>query len=160
MYSAKWTQKDRKGDIELICSIKPSEDLPQFDHVDVTVNNTSNRSINFDLDLKIFKQDGLLIMPKYQIQREIVDDFRQAINYMPPMGVSTSERDDHFLIATSLKKGVTLLQNDRLTDILDENAMILMTKEDLVLSCEVLVRSDDFIEGMLIRKIDLPVSRR
>lgn len=160
IYAAKWQRKDRKADIEVICSVKPSKELPQFDHIDLTIINKSNTSINFSVDLKIFKQGDLWIMPKYKIQRKLTNDFKDTIRYPPPIAVSNLDRDDHFLVATGLRRGITLFQNDHLQDILEENAMILMTNENVVFKCEVLVRSDDFTQGMLIQNIELSAQRR
>ncbi|WP_138479654.1 AlbA family DNA-binding domain-containing protein [Dyadobacter bucti] len=160
IYAAKWQRKDRKADIEVICSVKPSKELPQFDHIDVTIINKSNTSINFSVDLKIFKQDGLWIAPKFELQRELAKDLKEAMYYTPAIAISNLQRDNHFLVATGLKNGITLLQNDCLQDVLEENAMILMTSEKVVFKCELFVRSDDFTQGMLIQNIELSAQRR
>ncbi|MCE7070937.1 ATP-binding protein [Dyadobacter sp. CY327] len=160
IFSVKWQKKDRKEDLELICIVKPVKDLPQFDHIDVNIINKSNTSINFHVDVKIFKQDGLEVFPKYLIQRGLASNYEEVYSIQPSIGVFNEERRDHFLVGTALKKGVTVLQNYGLRNLLEENAIIVIQSEAMKIRCQIVVRSDEFTEGSLVQEVDFSVRRR
>lgn len=161
IYQTKFILKDRKDDL----TIKPYFNSPEdFDlpgrgvkYLDVEIINNSNRSINIDVEMKVYKGENYYLMTESVLKKKLrkikaknssVHDL-QTIDFLN-IHVNFSEKEDFVLIARNM--AINLSQNSSEKDIFDQYLYVLQEQSNEV-RAEIIIRSDDFTEGALIQEL-------
>ena len=156
IYQKKMRGVDRKLDIITRCMIKDSSSAKGFKYVDVTVFNVSHASIKIDVELRIRRRPGLLVSPLHHVQRKLVENDNNLAphekmianaSYLPSMTSSYKILEDCYKIETHGQSRL-IKQESSIEDVLGQNAIIFVDNQDVDLQCEIIIRSDDFTEGM------------
>lgn len=180
IYKKRYTQADRKSDLRVSVSIMPSDDDEvssyDLDCVDVSIENVSTRSINLDVEMKVFtSEDNIQIIPEHDFKKEL----RESINekrrtdgieliphyLMPSISLSVfTQRFDGYLVASLNRRlgedtPVMISQSDRREFVFEKSLLVLATQTGEVKG-EVTIRSDDFSEGPLILPFSIAYSKR
>lgn len=168
IYSHRFAKKDRRGDLEVVPYIQKSGDdeLTELglDYVDIEIRNNSLKSIDFDVQMKIFKVQGLNIVSENVLLKKLEEQRHESERRNNPYGmilptalgfsmdVSMTEDDNFFLVTRDKRRGertaLSISQHDNFRDVFCCNSIIL-TETAVVLKGEIIVRSDDFTEGVL-----------
>lgn len=175
IYTAKMNKSDRKSDIKIIAYIRKSTDnlLHQFDSnfFDLDIENLSKKSIDFDIELKIFKSQDYKIISKVDFKNELEDKIRKKQNAKSPFSIALpsftpretnfhlqfEELDDYYLIRRNKMRtertSFTIAQMDKERSVFFESIYVL--GEYNKLRGEIIIRSDEFYEGVFIKDIEI-----
>jgi hypothetical protein len=162
IYEAKYKALDRKSDIKITPYSKISKDelLSPYDlkYLDIEIENTSNKSIDLDIEMKVLLRKGYRLINESVLKRELRKKTQNTsplthsfdpIIEMPNLNVKFVESGDHILVASSLK----IEQNSKIDDIFEGVVCVLQEKSNRILA-EVCIRSDDFTKGALIVQLE------
>ncbi|WP_051935912.1 helix-turn-helix domain-containing protein [Salegentibacter sp. Hel_I_6] len=170
IYKTRYISKDRKQDIEIKAYYgKPGEnsELYTFDinYIDIEIINNSNKSIDFDVEMKVNKNDLFQLIPEGQLVKEIKEQDRKRnshfgvnLDFHTPifnLDISFQEEDDFVSIeryTRSNKTAISLPQNSKEIDVFQGHLFVLQ-KEINKIEATVIIRSDDFTNGALIKQI-------
>ena len=173
IYHSNFQKKDRKS--ALIISphfgFSSNEELATLNvmYLDISIENSSNCSIDFDVEMKVMKNKSFDLIS----EKDLLDELnRQKTKKFSPFDLGVSipdfnpvsfhtdieESEDHLLMSRSKmryeKTAVTLAQTQIEKDIFDQNLLVIL-EEPVIISVEVLIRSDDFTEGPLIASFEV-----
>lgn len=164
IYEAKIGLKDRKPDIKIFILLVPST-VSYLRSVNVIIENTSNRSITLDVDLKLLNGVNELISA-FELQQESYD--KGLSRYMPhsfgppPMPnilVNFTRKSDHVYVSRNDTRGITIQQNSEYDDVFMEEVFVVADQYDQYnISGELIIRSDDFTGGALVKKFTLNIT--
>ena len=167
IYRAKFTLKDRKDDL----TIKPYFNFPEDEelslyedlrYMDVEIINNSNKSIDIDVEMKVYKGENYKLITEPELKEKLREKkegsgFGFDLPTVPSVNfhIDFSEEDDFVIISRDILSGktaISLPQNDSEKDVFDQYLYVL-EKEPGVVKAEIIIRSDDFTEGVLIREL-------
>lgn len=169
IYKDKHLQKDRKSDFKITPTLGYFDLYPSTDilikKLDLTIENLSNQSIDFDIEMKVYKNECCRFLSHYDFQK-IKDKnnkssmFSIAPGILPNFRVSIKEKEAYFMISRTMfqrtKTTMTIAQNETIYDVF-ENELLVIASESCSINIEVTVRSDDFTEGSLNQKFEVEI---
>ncbi|MEP6262829.1 MAG: ATP-binding protein [Gillisia sp.] len=171
IYKNRYALKDRREDIDIKAYYgKPGENSELYNwdinYIDIQIINNSNKSIDFDVEMKVNKSDFFELIPEDQLVKEIKEknrkknshfgvnfDFVQAPIFNLDIGFK--EEDDFVIIERyprANKTAITLSQNSMENDIFQGHLFVLQ-KEFNEIEATVTIRSDDFTNGALTKQV-------
>lgn len=170
IYKKRLEKSDRKSEISVESVIKIPENEEYSDlnlrYIDINISNLSNKSIDLNVEMKIYKNDTQTIIYEEDFQREMQrqewekNDNMLTRSFSPTafINLHTSSKEDENQITILLntrnqKSAITLNQNSKEFDIFCQNLLV-FSKEKINLEGELIIRSDDFTEGALIEKLN------
>lgn len=165
----KLKQKDRKAELTITPSINYFRELPlseeiNFKILDIDIQNLSNKSIDVDIELKIYKNDYCKIITNTEFERMMNEQFSNrsimANVVLPNFHVENEENEEYFIFRRTklrnMKTAVSIAQNETEKEIFG-NEIIIIHKETGIVLIEVTIRSDDFIEGALKQRFEVKI---
>lgn len=178
IYETKYTQRDWKSDLELSCKIKNgfveySSTKWKVKLLELSIENLSNKSISFLVDLKIEKNPSFDVETTYHLQhkirehREFIRDYSsygatyaqqpiqnwgaiEIINFNNHRVVSRIKNRNH-------EKEITIPQKATKEDIFEGDLILILKETKIIINIEVKISSDDFTSGPLIEKFSLEI---
>jgi hypothetical protein len=167
MYRDKHLQKDRKTDIAITPTLGYFDLYPSSDilvkNLDLTIENISNRSIDFDIEMKVHKNECCMFLSHNDFQK-IKDKnkpssmFSIAPGILPNFRVSIKEKEAYFIISRTMfqrtKTTMTIAQNETFTKVFHGDFLV-VKKDPCKINIEVTVRSDDFTDGALQQEFQI-----
>jgi hypothetical protein len=174
IYSHRYSKQDRSGDLGISIYVERSSDdelnYLGLDCIEIEVKNNSAKSVDFDVQMKIFKVEGLDIVPENVLQKQIEEQRHEEQKRKNPysmilptalgfsMDVSISDEEGFFLVTRDKRRGdrtaVSIPQNDSYRNVFCCNAIIL-TEKTVSLKGEIIIRCDDFVRGALVKTFDM-----
>ncbi|PWJ97390.1 putative DNA-binding protein [Flavobacterium araucananum] len=162
---------NRQEDIDVVPVIgKPSnKEINKWDvkYLDLKITNKSNKSIDIDVEILLKKSQDYEILLEDDFLREIQrqenlqkksSPFLSSV-YLNPivsnMYITSRENETEFIVERNQLKqkfALTLPQNSVNDNVFLESIILLERKSNLI-EAQVLVRSDDFTKGALIKNI-------
>ena len=169
IYETRFTDKDRKGDLVIETYFAASDDfatdkLLKWDikYLDIEIINQSNKSIDFDVEMKVFKGDGYELITKEELKnktRKKSNDFGIDFELIQPpiinMHIDFKEENEYVLISRNTlarRTAVSLPQNSSEKDIFCQHLFVL-DKAANEIKAKLTIRSDDFTEGLLVKEL-------
>lgn len=170
IYRNRFTEKDRKNDlvIESYFSTSDNEEIINFGvkYLDIRIENQSNKSIEFDVEMKVYKSENLGLISEDELIKKIREREKRpnrgfGINdeiiqpQMLNLNVHLEENDSFILISRNRfksKAAINLAQNSFELDIFCKYLLVLGENADEI-KAELTIRSDDFTEGPLIKEL-------
>ncbi len=167
IYKTRYTAKDRKGDliIEPYFATSDDDELSKCNikYVDITIRNNSNKSIDFDVEMKVFKGDGYNLITEDELKRELRKIKKRSTSLgidfemIQPQNlqIDFKEEKDYVLITRNClarRTAISLPQNSPEKDIFCQHLFVL-DEEEHEIKAELTIRSDDFTEGLLIKEL-------
>lgn len=170
IYKKRYSSKDRKGDLQLEAFIADVNDdeLSQYNlyALEMSIQNTSTRSIDFEVDLKVFTNEEVRIVTdrdlKIEMQENENERRQQAgldvpihLHIMPPISFDlNTEYLEGCLIASRTKRigeraSVSIPQHAK-EEFIFQRALIILADRGATIKGEVTIRSDDFPDGPLV----------
>ncbi len=172
IYKTRFSEKDRKNDLIIEVYFKTSDDdeIAPWDikYIDIKITNQSNKSIDFDVEMKVFKNDKYGLFSEDELIKKIKEKQKKK---SPPTGVNFNiiqpsvsimnlnidyqNKKDYIIIARNRlakKTGISLAQNSSESDIFCKHLCVLGKDIDEI-RAELIIRSDDFTEGPLIKEL-------
>lgn len=166
IYQNRFLQNDRKTDIKIYPTLESFEEFPSDDELtvkllDLDIENTSNKSIDFDIELRIRKDEKYAIVTNTEFQRKMNEQsspFGIITPILNNLHVDNEEDELHFIFKRTrlrnMKSAVHISQNEIDTEIFGKEILIIFTKKSK-LNIEVIIRSDDFTGGALTQKFEI-----
>lgn len=170
IYKKRYQQKDRKSDIRItpvtgVCEEFSNEEVT-VNYIDLSIENTSNKSLDFDVEMKVYKCSKGIISTCVDIRREM-QRRNIAISSTGPSStlgnifVAFREEDDFVAIEGALirpgsKTTMSIAQHDSIAFAFDKELVVFL-EEPCSFDIEVTVRSDDFSAGALTEKFVFPI---
>lgn len=169
IYETRFTQKDRKSDLEIEGYFGTPDDIEipknTLKYVDLKVTNKSNKSIDFDIEIKFQQNKKCPIV----LRSEFIYDFNKSqrkdsshFAYYTPtfpyenFNVDFKEYEDYVIISRNIrpqkKSAITLKQHSIMGDIFFQELLVLNLDVEEI-NAEVTIRSDDFTEGPLVKEL-------
>lgn len=170
IYKKRFSEKDRKNDlkIETYFAVTDNEKIAKWDikYIDLKIINESNKSIDFDIEMKVFKNDYYELISEDELEKEINKKNRKKSNgfggnfeliqpQLMNFNINFQEKEDYFLISRNgkfNKTAISLAQNSSENDIFCKHLFIL-TKDADEIKAELTIRSDDFTEGSFVKEL-------
>jgi hypothetical protein len=179
IYATRYQNVDRKSDLDIISYIeKSNEDIISdfnLNFFDVKIENRSSKSIGFDIELKIRKTEGLIVLTSYDAKielRRLQQEANSVITrsglgsiYYPelnPFNISIDNIEDHFIATLMLLRDKTnsvILNQKSKDESIFNKEIILITTAPVTVSGEIVLRSDSFTEGPLIKEFSLSIDK-
>ncbi len=183
IYKAKNQKRDRKSSLIIKpCSGRSTNEKiskTNLKYFDINIENQSNQSIDLDVEMKVFKGDNYYLLSEREVWDILSSRKEEGLSAysgdilrysppkieIPPHSFDTHiERHDSYLsISRSKTKfqktAIQLSQLDIERDVFHKTLFI-VSEQPVKIAVEVIIRSDDFIEGPLIEKfeIDYPIN--
>lgn len=167
IYKNKLQQKDRKSDLKITPVLADFEDFPSDEEItvktlDLNIENISNKSIDFDIELKVNRVEGYAISTKTEFE-ELMN--KQTSGYpfrvnaiLQNFHIEKEEKEEYFVFRRTklrnMKTAVSIAQKEPEIEIFGKEILIIVTKPSKF-GIEVTIRSDDFTKGALIRNFVL-----
>jgi len=132
--------------------------------LDINIENKSNTSIDFDIEIKVFKSNYYKIIANTEFERIRKE---QSSNYLyggnvilPNFHVDYEEDEEYFIFRRTklrnMKTAVSLSQNEPEKEVFGKEILIIFN-EPCKVSIEVTIRSDDFTDGALLQKFEVDI---
>lgn len=170
IYKTRLTNKDRKGDLVIDAYLATSSDdeLSQLDikYLDIKITNQSNKSIDFDVEMKVFKGLDYELISEYELKEKLRKSRKKSSSFgidldiiqpqIKNLHVDFQEEDECVFISRNRlarKTAITLPQNSFEKDIFCQH-LFLLEKEQHEIKAELIIRSDDFTEGLLREELN------
>ncbi|MCT4636206.1 MAG: ATP-binding protein [Bacteroidales bacterium] len=161
IYRNRYTKIDRKDDIEINTYLRYSDNSKLIGfkgyirYFDIEIINKSNKSISFDVELKVYKDSDFELFREddlIEVLRDrnnlVIADLITNGEYIYD-GVSFSD----MLSFTMLNKSnINVSQDSSISDVFNRNLYVL-ADEECEVNAEIVIRSDDFTEGPLVKKL-------
>ncbi|WP_276499091.1 helix-turn-helix domain-containing protein [Pontibacter litorisediminis] len=174
IYASKYKAKDRKEDLEITTcfGIPENQELTNFDvrYLDLDIENLSNQSIEFDIEMKVFRPHTGLLISQTDLTREIRNNSYNGfggVMYHPVISNLYVSFDDHEGSLTVIrnrlrhnKTAVALPQRSKEKRIFDEQLLAIFSSEEdkpKIIKAEVILRSDNFIDGCLVKEVEFHI---
>lgn len=179
MYNLRHTAlKDRKNDLSFRFSTVPftEPDLrkERYRNIKIDAINSSKKSIEFDVEVRIIKSPQYRVMLTQELERKIEDEKRDATTrsflHSVSMGISSPSiflntyvehtNNIHYDVFERTPKNqdkvaVKVKQEAKEKDIFNSQIAIFFENPTEV-ELEITARSDDFVEGPLVSKYTIP----
>lgn len=169
IYQTRFTEKDRKEDLKIETYFAASDDdeLTKWDvkYIDLEITNQSNKSIDFDVEMKVFKGEGFEFIAEDELKKKLKktkkknSSFGIQVEMIQPqinnMHIDYKENLDSVFIARNnltRRTAISLPQNSSEKDIFCQHLFVL-EKEEHEIKAELIIRSDDFTEGLLKKEL-------
>lgn len=171
---SKQKYNNRKNDIIIkpIVGTSENEEVSKWNvqYLDINIENISNKSIELDVEMNIFKKDNFELLTESEFISEIEEKENQRKKANSPYPISftqiktpilnnhttTKVTDEIFGIQRNpikSKYGITIPQNSVFEDVFLQSVILLQNSENII-EAEVIIRSDDFIDGALKKTIN------
>jgi predicted HTH transcriptional regulator len=177
IYKTRYTELDRKSDLEITCYIKPFENSyfknSLYKNIDISIENKSYKSIAFDVEMKIFKGEGYKLTSDYDLKKEFLEieaakeenskmkENLSHVQYITPSDDCVIEYFEDYIIVKRIKvyKAKTAMDFQYLekqNDIFFGNIKVMCQIESLV-KAEVIIISDNFSTGILSQIFEIQI---
>jgi hypothetical protein len=175
IYESRYTEMDRKSDLEITCYIKPMENVyfknSQYKNIDISIENKSYKSIAFDVEMKIFKGKGYKLISDYDLKKEIleieaakVENLKMGenlshVHYITPSDDCAIEDFEDYINVKrkklyKAKTAIDLSYKEKQNDIFFGNVKVMRQIESVV-KAEVIIICDDFSSGILSQVFEI-----
>lgn len=165
IYDNRFKSKDRKNDLKInpIVGIPNDSELYElgFHYLDVEILNTSNKSIEFEVDLEVFRPDDHILITEKEVRQTQHKNHQNSHSIFGTSGLfvsfsdpffSSKDTSDSIILSDNRASKYRLAQKDSLRDIFNQNLLLIIKKMKPVQG-KITIRSDDFTTGLL--KLDL-----
>ncbi|WP_440069487.1 AlbA family DNA-binding domain-containing protein [Tenacibaculum discolor] len=170
IYKTRFTERDRKNDlkIETYFGTTDNDEIINLDikYIDIKITNQSNKSIEFDIEMKVFKSDKYGLISEDELIKELKKNQKKKSNgfgidfeviqpQIMNLHVDFNEKEDFVIISRNSlakKTAINLAQNSSESDIFCKHLFVLGGNADEI-KAELTIRSDDFTEGSLIQEL-------
>jgi hypothetical protein len=170
IYKTRFTERDRKNDLEIEAyfATTDNDEIVNWNikYLDIKITNKSNKSIEFDIEMKVFKSENYGLISEDELVKELKKkqkkkssgfgiDFEVIQPQMMNLNVNYKENDNSVIISRNSlakKTAINLAQNSSESDIFCQYLFVLGDNFDEV-KAELTIRSDDFTEGPLIKEL-------
>lgn len=170
IYKTRFTERDRKNDlkIETYFGTTDNDEIINLDikYIDIKISNQSNKSIEFDVEMKVFKSDKYGLISEDELIKELKKnqkkknngfgiDFEVIQPQIMNLHVEFNEKEDFVIISRNSlakKTAINLAQNYSESDIFCKHLFVLGDDAEEI-KAELTIRSDDFTEGSLIKEL-------
>lgn len=169
------TVKDRKSDItfRVANSFFTETDLrrTKYRHIRIDAINKSNKSIEFDVEVRIAKSSEYRVLLTQELEKMIHQEkqdavtsgFMNSLNYTPflflDMHVEHNYSMDYDIFERTPERfkniAVSVKQNSETRDIFN-NQIAIFFENPVEVELEIIARSDEFLEGPVILKYTVP----
>lgn len=158
---------DRKIDLVItpVLNIHNDEILKSIGvkSLDINIENISNRSIDFDIEMKVYKKSGFKLISETDLKSALTENTRS--NYFDigtvaaySFTIDLEEYDDFIIISrTKLrhqKTAVNIEQNKLETNIFNQYLCVAEENPNLI-NGEISIRSDEFSEGLFVKTFEI-----
>jgi hypothetical protein len=164
--------QNREEDIDIVPIIGKSsnEEINKWDvkYLDLKITNKSNKSIDIDVEITLKKSQEYEILLEEDFLREIQEKenrqkksspFIPIMTHINPVlsniHINSRENETEFIVERNQVKhkfAITLTQNSVYDNIFLQS-IILLEKKSNIIEAQVVIRSDDFTKGALIKNI-------
>ncbi len=165
IYDNRFKPKDRKNDLKInpVVGIPDDRDLYElgFRYIDIEILNTSNKSIEYEVDLEVFRSDDHVLITEKEVRQILHENHQNTHSVLGASGTFVSFSDPFFsskdtgnsIILSDMRASkYRLAQKDSSIDIFNQNLLLKVKRMNPVQGI-ITIRSDDFITGLL--KMDL-----
>lgn len=170
IYKTRFTERDRKNDLEIetYFGTTDNDEIENcgFKYLDIKITNQSNKSIEFDIEMKVFKSENYGLTSEDELIKELNKkqkkkssgfgiDFEVIQPQIVNLHVDYKEKDNFVIISRNSlakKAAINLAQNSSESDIFCQSLFVLGDNFDEI-KAELTIRSDDFTEGSLIKEL-------
>lgn len=170
IYKTRFTERDRKNDlkIETYFGTTDNDEIINLDikYIDVKITNQSNKSIEFDIEMKVFKSDKYGLISEDELIKELKKNRKKKSNgfgidfgviqpQIMNLHIDFNEKEDFVIISRNSlakKTAINLAQNSSESDIFCKHLFVLGEGANEI-KAELTIRSDDFTEGTLIKEL-------
>lgn len=170
IYKTRFTERDRKNDLEIEAyfGTTDNDEIVNWNikYLDIKITNKSNKSIEFDIEMKVFKSENYGLISENELVKELKKkqkkkssgfgiDFEVIQPQMMNLHVNYKENDNSVIISRNSlakKTAINLAQNSSESDIFCQYLFVLGDNFDEI-KAELTIRSDDFTEGSLIKEL-------
>lgn len=169
IYKNRYSETDRKTDLMISPNLIDLEDFPLDNEIsvkflDLNIENTSNASIDFDIEMKVFKSNFYKIITNTefeQIKKEQSSTYSFGGNVvLPNFHVDYEEEEKCFIFKRAklrnMKTAISIAQLYTEKEVFGKEILIIFN-ESCNVAVEVTIRSDDFNEGALIQRFDVKI---
>ena len=163
IYQVRYTGVDRKEDVTIDCYLSVTfndhERSPvKMRTVEVSVKNSSHRSISLELEFRIVAKEGLKVLTKTDLERSTLSRTPGQPIPLYSSSVYINEHKDYYDIS-KLRSDFVLQQQSSFDEIFDKEVTAIIQKDaEQTIEVQITLRSDDFTNGAIVKKIDLAVS--
>lgn len=169
IYKVKFLNQDRKDDITIKPYFKYSDNEYfaelELKCVDIEIINNSNKSIDLEAEIKVFKGDGFALISESDLEKELRKQKRKnSSSFMgigfesiqtPNLHVTYTDEDDYVILernSLARKSAISLAQHSSEKDVFYQYLFVL-EEEPHEIFAEIILRSDDFTNGPLKKEI-------
>lgn len=167
IYDSKQKSIDRKQDLKITphFGVPNDELLGDLDvhYLDIDIENISTRSIDFDIEMKVYRSSNFSLLSEPDIRKAINEN--KGSNFysigqvsIPSFHVDIEEYEDFIIISrTKLryeKTAVSIEQKKTEKNIFNQYLFV-VEKTPSKIKCEITIRSDDFTEGILSKSFEI-----
>ena len=153
---------DRKKDLKVDVVIGNSDDNILkglgFKCVDVTIENKSNKSLEFEYEIRIFKSECITFFNEDFLKKKLKEysqnnSFLDRISPFPTnINYSYEETENLIILSPNINPKIILSQREKFEFIFGRYLLFDLDKPTCRIKGEITFRSDDFTEGPLIKK--------
>lgn len=173
IYNNRIHRKDRKSNLIITPFIKVCSNTILRDKgyqcVDFKIENISNSSIKFDIQCHFFNNEDLCFYKKFDLDKQVIEESKKKfsssfrIDFTPMMDLTLLDlsfrRTEASLLVSRIKRinqsaTVEIAQNDYEESIF-LNEVLVFKRNEVPILVELILRSDDFIDGALIKRFEL-----
>jgi len=166
IYKLKYQVSDRKSDIKITPYFGDSNYMNLAEigikYFDISIENTSHHSISLDVEMKVYKDKKIKFISEHDLKKELIKENNHPFGIVSPeipsFHVDINDFDDHILISRTKfrneKTAIIIPQNSTERDVFCQYLFIIQNQPNLI-KADILIRSDDFSEGILIEKVEL-----
>lgn len=167
LYELKFKSKDRKPDLEIIpyWGAPNDEKLSRYNlkYLDLEIRNLSNKSIDFDIEMKVIKSESYDLLSERGLKKElrkisrIPFEFDADLIQPPNLHVDYENEKDWVIISRNClgnrKTAMRLPQDSSEKDIFTQYLFVLEETSNII-RAEVTIRCDDFTDGVLNKQLE------
>jgi hypothetical protein len=166
IYKKRYSKKDRKSDLRISPILVPFDKFPSDEKIsvktlDLEIENLSNKSIDFDIVMKVYKNDNIGFLSYYDFQKlQSKDSGLMAVKpgILPNFRVNTEEKNEYFEVSRTIfqnqKTSCSIAQNETINEVFEKEFMVVSQKPGTI-DLEIIVRSDEFSDGAMIHNFTI-----
>ncbi|TDQ28141.1 AlbA family DNA-binding domain-containing protein [Zeaxanthinibacter enoshimensis] len=160
IYENRFKSKDRKNDLK----VNPIIGIPKKEfydiglrYLDIEIVNTSNKSIEFEVELEVYKSDDHLLITEKEMGQILRENHQNSISIFGASGpfidvtdpfFTSKDNGDSIILSDLRAAQYRLAQRDSITDVFNQN-LLLRVKRMKPVRGKIIIRSDDFTDGIL-----------
>lgn len=167
------SKRDRKTDLIITPYLGDPDDelLRELEckYFDISIENKSNQSIEIDVEMKVRKSPESKIISEHDLKNSLKQQFNKSknqFNYglssieIEPMDLDVHFKDNQDYIHVSRIKlrnqryALILAQQEIENDVFNKKIIIINKGSDTI-KAELIIRSDDFSEGILLKQFEI-----